>query len=1388
MRRHSGFLPPPEPPRDMSTAGLEISPTDLNNKRNNTAKREKKGECVTCGRQTHKIPLFGKKTPLTIEGKVLKGRCLKCHPVEGYLRRPPNHAAAGSPAVGPTYSSGPQHHHLSSRTREHGIPVSQPIPPPTASPSPHHVVYRRSSANEEPQPEALPPLERAQTSVRHLVQSHRPSLPPQFRQPMAMQQLLYEQQQQEQILLQQQQQRQTQLDYHQEAPSGIKVPTTLEVYNDNDDVSVLTMDYRLMQGSSQQQWNSSRGGFGDDEAMLPPIPSQRPGPDMTMGDLHRELFYEANRSRPGPSSNRSSYRNNGAGGMAPPTTTLENVSSWAALEVGGPGTTSASNHHHRLSSRQQQRDTYSNYATNNANGFVEEQGLHHDLMPPGGMDDLFRNRTGRTNISPTMHHEEIRYEPEPPPPTSNNDRQIDNAHIIQEEPALQEQQERMMMKEYASPDVIEDGGGPIFGGMAPGHQDLVSSGLRQNSGAHGDMALRSAQHQDATMDAYAQRYPSKESNSASTLGRPMVHREERGIPDQSSPYDPMVTEPAQNIAPQDTLGMTFQQSDSPPNLSATPSSKKLPPAPAPQETTPAAHTPGLKDPPPASNLKAPPPSSNSNAQDPSQHTNNIKKSPPAPSPQLVEQTLRSLSIVGDQRTTVNTETPGAVAGNKATPGAMSATGNGQTMHDIPVIMHCLRLQQATTFVKEKALRNLAGILWTSGPKARDFVIQYNGVETLIQTIWDDIGSTDLQDAAAEFLLSLAASSDGRAQNDLLANQENVCDSLLFAMQTHAHVASIQLKGCAIFSCLAAASSNNPKVSDGSLSGALMIVLAAMGNHPKSLEIQKAGLQTLYYQCSLSRDAESNKRSLLENHLEDGSSGLVVILNCMRSPLLQDDLVAMEWACRLCWLLTSSEDLVNRMAGMPSMLGDVLQTCQRFIPEEASGSLVEACFGLVGNLAHVESNRRELASLNAIGTLLQGMRYRQDDFNVIMEGCMTFANLSHSSELSTAFLDANGLEGILKAMSDFVDREDLVVEGLRALVGFSIQAPQGKEAMTRQQVVEFILSVGDKHKSSNSIQEVCCMILASLCVSPGACNSLIDWGAFDWILSLLKPDIDEPVVDAACSVYRNLTCQVDDVDQLLTKGALRSLIECMSTHSRSASIQLSICGCICNVVSRTNKDPGELVGQKGVGAIVKAMQDHMESNELLEFACGALWIIVDENIERRKDIVACGAIDAIYCTMAMHPTATSTLIKACGIFSNLSVDASLAEAIASSSEGVGAVSDAMRNNASSIEFLEIGCLTLRNIVYQFPDYAQEASMAISPVITAMRENLKATSFQREACDLLWVLATEAESCQSKILALDGISVLMQTIDQNSHDPRCHEAAMGAFTHLAMNGNT
>jgi hypothetical protein len=149
---------------------------------------------------------------------------------------------------------------------------------------------------------------------------------------------------------------------------------------------------------------------------------------------------------------------------------------------------------------------------------------------------------------------------------------------------------------------------------------------------------------------------------------------------------------------------------------------------------------------------------------------------------------------------------------------------------------------------------------------------------------------------------------------------------------------------------------------------------------------------------------------------------------------------------------------------------------------------------------------------------------------------------------------------------------------------------------------------------------------------------------------------------------------------------------------------------------------------------------------------------------------------------MHQDASPFMENASGIFSSLSANATYSEEIASK-QGIGIMVDTMRNNGSSVEILRTGTLFLRNMILICSSCLTEAEDAITSVIKRNASNCR-RSVHAEACNFLWTLSALSDDGKAKILALDGITVLMHTLEKYSAIPLVQNAALGAFNQLAL----
>jgi hypothetical protein len=109
---------------------------------------------------------------------------------------------------------------------------------------------------------------------------------------------------------------------------------------------------------------------------------------------------------------------------------------------------------------------------------------------------------------------------------------------------------------------------------------------------------------------------------------------------------------------------------------------------------------------------------------------------------------------------------------------------------------------------------------------------------------------------------------------------------------------------------------------------------------------------------------------------------------------------------------------------------------------------------------------------------------------------------------------------------------------------------------------------------------------------------------------------------------------------------------------------------------------------------------------------------------------------------------------------------------------------MRAQSTQLQLLEYASIVLRNLVLSSVDNAPEASGGISTIISALKDNPTATSFQIEACHALWVMAAQSEDCRQKIIALDGHAILLQLMDTDGVEMEAREAIRGVVNQVSI----
>lgn len=685
----------------------------------------------------------------------------------------------------------------------------------------------------------------------------------------------------------------------------------------------------------------------------------------------------------------------------------------------------------------------------------------------------------------------------------------------------------------------------------------------------------------------------------------------------------------------------------------------------------------------------------------------------------------------------------------------------------------------------RGFQALAELIMANGQMAKERIRESDGIQILVECMWTDMTDPAVMEAACELLFALTASSDGNPDSDVLVGDsaEGAVDALLITMQTHIGAESIQSSGCGTLHCLASASSTNKDVPDGTLSGAVFTVVNAMDMHRQSQEVQEWGIRALYSQCMLSRHAESNKKNLAQSG-HDGGGGMGVIRNAMETA--KSDLVTVELACRLYWSLAANEDVARELMDTPGAFNAIVDALNRYIKKPEAAPMMEAVFGALANLARVCENQLLFRDSDVVRRATQSIKAFHYGEVLYIEACALLGVLATDRRNCELLISFDVVNVISKLMQRYEHNQMLQEEALWALVCLTHGSNLGKLALSNEIIVGAIIRLMRDKKSCPVIREMACTLIGSLCVLKESAQVAVTLGAIDNVLALLKDHPNERRIhEAAFVTLRNITSQGTGVDLFLKFETAKTILDAMTASTNSVAAQLNACCLLWNICAKAKKDPSALVDAGAIMQVVKAMQIHMESGEVLEMACGTLWCLIDQSDTRKKELLGCGAIDAVTCTLVMHPKEPPTLEKACGLLANVCTSTHMAEAIADS-QGISMVVEAMTNNSSSMKLLELGTLVLRNMVLTNHEFATEASNGISAVINCMKDNPDAVGFQREACNTLWALAAQSEECKNKILALDGVTVLMGALEHNSCVGDVQDAARGAINQLALSG--
>lgn len=726
----------------------------------------------------------------------------------------------------------------------------------------------------------------------------------------------------------------------------------------------------------------------------------------------------------------------------------------------------------------------------------------------------------------------------------------------------------------------------------------------------------------------------------------------------------------------------------------------------------------------------------------------------------------------------------------------------QETHDIILLLR--ELQDSRSEDHEALLSKLTELIWAEGLSAKQQFVSGEGIKILASIMWSDMMIPRAERAAADLFLAVAATSSSAvasasgplttASGVLVGDEttEGLVDALLITMQTLTMDEDLQQVACRVLCCLASSGNEN----DGTRSGACLAVLNAMDAHYTSPVIQEWGLRALYSQCVHSMHAGTNKHTLLSSRLNTSDTTgqdileHIIIQKSVGEFHLREGGI-LEWACKLCWCLTvSTESAVTMVSPRLETLRALLHILEQSrTMEEASVQLQESVLGMISNLSRMDQNRSFLCTVDVIFLILDVMHANKEYVEVQIEACSVIANIS--SKLAPPerdqLVDNGAVRTIVGAIFAHPEaKNELHGPALRALLGLAVDSEIAKEEICERETLSVLMQNCRMDQNSTlTQQETLCNIIASLYAGDGLQQKALQCDSFGALTAAMAAySSSMNVQDAVCVAYRNLSKNEENLDLFLRGNVVGLVVNAMMRFSLSRSIQTNACCILWNIGAGTEFGFRRISKTRAMSYIVSAIQNHLESHEVVDMACGVLWSFIHGSYDLRQQFLEIDSgVESVACTLVMHPRSTKLLEKACGVLATISIEPH-PRASTVTAEGVSNVVETMKQNEESVELLQYGALFLRNAILRSQELVHEASGAIPVLIAALRHFNRADAFQRETCYFIWSIAELSHDAKSRILALDGLSVVMAILNRTSGIEIVENAALGAFKELGL----
>ena len=617
-------------------------------------------------------------------------------------------------------------------------------------------------------------------------------------------------------------------------------------------------------------------------------------------------------------------------------------------------------------------------------------------------------------------------------------------------------------------------------------------------------------------------------------------------------------------------------------------------------------------------------------------------------------------------------------------------------------------------------------------------------QCIVKAMGEHLAVQGVQDLGCGALNELMASGAEASAADMGAALEVVVK----AMRQHRRHAGVQREGCTFFGRFLGGGGGLDESRGGEI---LERTVEAMQHHGTNVRIQECGCYVLARLAA----GDAALPALL------APDSMQVLLDAMAAqsqnvPLLLD-------GCGVLEALAShapSQHHIVASGGPAAMVAALRQHPL----EEALQEL--GCTALC-RIAAAEGGPGALAEADAAQALVASMGQYPGHGAMQAHGCRALRLLAHYVQQRSPTTPAPAA-GHAHVSVEAASREQ-VAGAHEAAPPAEAPEPIQPPLPNMSGAVRVLLAALQQHPEQPSLAEDVCRALGHLLVDPRTAPALVEAGAVDHLLGLMRSSLAaRPLLEAATAV---LCVVLEDVPAvagpLAASGAVSLTVSTLQRHKDSGDLQQHGCRMLRVLLDPALTGAGAFAEQ-AVETVLQAMWRHPDRSQLQAAACGILRAVssAGNGVEL---LATAGAIRPVTGAMQRHPQESDIQEPGCALLGQfVAVDRLIARVLEAG--GVQAILQAMQQQPHATGVQATGCAALQRLAGHVALWSgAEGLDAGVALLEVLRVHVTDAAIPGAACAVLCRLAAAAPDLQPRLAAPEALQSVLGALQTPAPSP-------------------